>query len=398
MYKRIILAVLCFTLVFSLGSTALKDGLSAVAYGETTIEQDRATLNELKNTLSSIQANKDNLQSLISQTDMATQTMLEEKLLLDQEYILLAEEESAINLIIDEYEVIKAQTSEEKAQAEATLEKQLEDFGSLLVYMYIHGDDSRLEIFLKSESYSEYLAYVECMESLLESSDRMIGTITETINGIKVKEEEYAIASDALVEYRESLVTAQAEKEAKSQEILDKMGENNELIQLTEEEIAAMDNNEEALRLQIADLQKQIEDKLAATYNGIFSFPLVNCSYRITSEFGPRYDGPFVSYEHHNGMDFACAKGTGIKAVDKGRVTFAGYNGAFGNVVFIEHGGGLTTVYAHCDSLLVSAGATVSKDQVIARVGSTGLSSGPHLHFAVVKNGEYVDPREYLFG
>ena len=128
------------------------------------------------------------------------------------------------------------------------------------------------------------------------------------------------------------------------------------------------------------------------------NFPIIGYSgYTITSRFGIRTDGPFTSYEHHNGLDIACPRGTAIGAAEAGIVTFAGYNGSFGNVVFIEHGGGLTSVYAHCDSLLVTAGTKVAKDQVIARVGTTGKSSGYHLHFAVLKNGVYVDPEDYLY-
>ena len=158
-----------------------------------------------------------------------------------------------------------------------------------------------------------------------------------------------------------------------------------------------MEAEEEELRKLIAELEQQIKDKLEATYDGKFSFPLVGySSYKITSRFGIRLDGPFVQYEHHNGMDFACARGTAIRAVDAGTVTYSGYRGAFGNVVFVSHGGGIVTIYAHCDSLLVNAGDKVLKDQVIARVGTTGQSSGYHLHFAVTKNGVYVDPEDYL--
>ena len=190
----------------------------------------------------------------------------------------------------------------------------------------------------------------------------------------------------------------QADKEQKQKEIEEKIGKNNELLELTQQEIDSMKDDEEALRNQISDLQHQIEDKLAATFNGRFSFPIIGYrGYTITSRFGVRTDGPFTSYEHHNGLDIACPRGTAIGAAEAGIVTFAGYNGSFGNVVFVEHGGGLTSVYAHCDSLLVTAGTKVAKDQVIARVGTTGKSSGYHLHFAVLKNGVYVDPEDYLY-
>lgn len=410
MYKRVLLLALCFFTVLSFGVTSLRAAFTANAYnglGEITeeIENDKQSLNEMQGNLSAIQSNKNTLQAQKDKLNMETQTMLQQKMLLEQEYTLLVAEEATITGIIEEYGKVIAQTQSDKADAEANLDKQLDDFGSLLVYMYMNGEDSNLEIFLKSQSYSEYLAYVECMEHILDSSDRMIDSIRGTIGEISKKEQDYIIANADLETYRDSLLATQAEKEAKRLELEEKIGENGDLLTLTEDEIASIEDNEEALRQQISDLQSQISEKeqeklrleLEATFDGNFSFPLIGCNnYRITSWFGIRTDGPFVAYEHHNGIDFACARGTAISAAAGGKVTFAGYNGAFGNVVFIEHGNGLTTVYAHCDSLIVTAGTRVTEKQAIAYVGTTGQSSGYHLHFSVLKNGQYVDPAEYL--
>ncbi len=410
MYKRILLMALCFFMVLSFGVSALKVNFNAKAYnglGDITeeIENDKQSLSELQNNLAAIQTNKGNLQAQKDQLNLETQTMLEQKMLLEQEYSLLVAEEAAITKIIEEYAVVIQQTQTDKANAEALLDKQVNDFGALLVYMYMNDEDSNLKIFLNSHSYDEYLAYVECMEHILDSSDRMIDDIRVSIDDISKKEEDYILANADLVAYQESLKTTQAEKEAKKLELEEKIGVNGELLTLTDEEIAAAEDNEEALRQQITDLQSQISEKekeklrleLEATFDGTFSFPLIGCNdYRITSWFGIRTDGPFVAYEHHNGIDFACARGTAISAAAGGKVTFAGYNGAFGNVVFIEHGNGLTTVYAHCDSLIVTAGTRVTEKQAIAYVGTTGQSSGYHLHFSVLKNGQYVDPAEYL--
>ena len=410
MYKRITLLALCFFMVLSIVASAIKANYTANAYnglGEITeeIENDKQSLGELQNALAAIQTNKGNLQSQKDQINMETQTMLEEKMLLEQEYTLLVAEEAAISGIIEQYGKIIEQTQADKETAEVLLKNQLDDFSALLVYMYKNGDDSKLKIFLKSESYSEYLAYVECMEHILNSSDRMIDEIEATIADISKKEEDYKTANDDLVAYHDNLKLTQAEKEAKRKELEEKIGSNGDKLELTEDEMAAIEENEEALRQQIKDLQAQISEKekeklrleLEATFDGNFSFPLIGCNnYRITSWFGIRTDGPFSDYEHHNGIDFACARGTAISAAAGGKVTYAGYNGAFGNVVFIEHGNGLTTVYAHCDSLIVTAGTRVTEKQAIAYVGTTGQSSGYHLHFAVLKNGVYVNPADYL--
>ena len=114
----------------------------------------------------------------------------------------------------------------------------------------------------------------------------------------------------------------------------------------------------------------------------------------ITSRFGSRES---IRSSGHSGLDIATKKGTNIKAAAGGTVIFAGYSGAYGNVVKISHGSGIKTYYAHCSKLYVKTGDTVSAGDVIAAVGSTGRSTGNHLHFEVVKNGVSVNPQNYLY-
>ena len=267
----------------------------------------------------------------------------------------------------------------------------------MLVELYKNGSYSKFDMFLQSDSYSSYVSYVEYMEHILKSSDAMIKGINENITTIKDREKEYSEASVKLAEKEKELKASQLELDKKAKELDEKLGENRDKLTFTEDEKKQMELEEQKLLEEISKIQQQIKDKVSATYNGQFSWPFAsNVDCRITSRFGSRSNPFNGSYEHHNGFDIVCDRGTPIRAVDSGIVTYAGNRGAFGNVVFIEHGGGLTTIYAHCDSVLISAGAKVLKDQVIARVGDTGQVTGVHLHFAVSKNGNYVDPEKYL--
>jgi murein DD-endopeptidase MepM/ murein hydrolase activator NlpD len=120
------------------------------------------------------------------------------------------------------------------------------------------------------------------------------------------------------------------------------------------------------------------------------------CAGEITSGFGWRTH-PILGYQRfHAGVDFGADYGTVIYAADSGTVIFAGWYGGYGNAVIIDHGGGITTLYGHSSELYVAEGQTVQRGQAIAAVGSTGLSTGPHLHFEVRENGEPVDPMAYL--
>lgn len=112
--------------------------------------------------------------------------------------------------------------------------------------------------------------------------------------------------------------------------------------------------------------------------------------FRISSEFGPRWGG------QHRGIDMALAQGSPIYAAEGGKVYFSGWGGSYGNIVKIDHGNGMQTYYAHCSQLLVSRGQEVSRGEKIALVGSTGNSTGPHLHFEVIINGSLVDPSDFL--
>ncbi|MBL1173932.1 MAG: peptidoglycan DD-metalloendopeptidase family protein [Pantanalinema sp. GBBB05] len=126
---------------------------------------------------------------------------------------------------------------------------------------------------------------------------------------------------------------------------------------------------------------------------GQFMLP---CVAEVTSNFGWRMH-PILGYQRfHSGMDFGADYGTLIQAVDSGTVIFAGWYGGYGNAVIIDHGNGLTTLYAHTSEFYVVEGQGVQRGQAIAAVGSTGLSTGPHLHFEVRRDGEPVDPIAYL--
>ena len=145
---------------------------------------------------------------------------------------------------------------------------------------------------------------------------------------------------------------------------------------------------------QISGLSESYEE-LSRDCNGTLRWPL-NVSGRISSGFGPRTSPTAGASSYHRGLDIAVAYGTPIVAAGDGTVATASYSSSEGNYVMISHGNRLYTIYMHCSRLAVSAGDKVSRGQVIAYVGSTGISTGPHLHFGVSKNGSYVNPLSYV--
>ena len=129
---------------------------------------------------------------------------------------------------------------------------------------------------------------------------------------------------------------------------------------------------------------------------GRLGLPVANV--RITSPFGYRIHPILNTKMFHSGVDFADSAGTHIYAAEEGQVIYAGPKGTYGNAVMIDHGAGIVTLYGHCSSVAVQVGQIVKRGELVAYMGSTGRSTGPHLHFEVRLNGEFVDPMPYLRG
>ena len=165
-----------------------------------------------------------------------------------------------------------------------------------------------------------------------------------------------------------------------------------------QEEIKAQDEEIEALEAAIAEEKKKILESSGdiLTYDGgVFKFPLASYT-RVSDDYGMRIHPTLGVPQFHNGVDFASPKGTAIYAAYDGKVVAASYSSTMGNYVMIDHGDQLYTIYMHASALYVKKDAIVVRGETIAAVGSTGRSTGNHLHFSVRKDGAYVSPWNYL--
>lgn len=147
------------------------------------------------------------------------------------------------------------------------------------------------------------------------------------------------------------------------------------------------------LALEIKEQKEEEAKKEAATINGIY-LAVAPVSGTITSRYGARES---IRDHTHQGLDIAAPTGTPIKATADGTVSYAGIMGGYGNLIIIDHGNGIQTYYGHCSKLYVKVGEKVTSGDTIAAVGSTGNSTGSHLHFEIRKNGQYVNPENYLY-
>ena len=177
--------------------------------------------------------------------------------------------------------------------------------------------------------------------------------------------------------------------------IVEKYTQNEEEVDTAELEVAKENIQEkvENAMQEIQALEEQEKLEEAPSINGI-KLAVLPVEGQITSRYGI---SSRIRVSTHTGLDIAATQGTDIKVVADGTVTFASYNGSYGNLVKIDHGNGVETWYAHTSKMYVSVGQQVKAGDVIAAVGSTGNSTGPHLHLEIRINGEHVDPQDYLY-
>lgn len=268
----------------------------------------------------------------------------------------------------------------ELKEAQEKVETQSENLNSRLRNMYKNGSIGFLDVLLDSGSFTEFLTNLDMVEIIFSSDKEVLNELQE--------------AHDAVENKKNEVETLQAELEESRQVV----AEQKETIAASNEETQQMLDELQADADRItAQLQQQASSSSNSTYTGgEMAWPLPASNY-ITSVFGYRTNPVTGIYTLHTGMDIGGAStGSPIVAASSGTVISSGWNGGYGMCVIIDHGGGITTLYGHCSALYVSAGQTVSKGETIAAVGSTGNSTGTHLHFEVRENGNYVDPYPYV--
>ena len=256
--------------------------------------------------------------------------------------------------------------------------------------MYETGSVGYLAVVLDSTSFSDFISRIDYLKKIMNYDIALLKNMKSH--------------RDNIAQQKTQLQSELDEKEKLKQEIGDKK----------EEVASAKDDRTKVLNELVKDLKelnkqedklleesKEIEKKIIASQSkekyvgGALDWPVPGF-YRITSPYGYRIHPILKTKKLHTGLDIAVPSGTSVHAANDGTVIYSGYYGGYGYTVIIDHGGQLSTLYAHNSKLMVSEGAKVKKGQVVSKSGSTGLSTGPHLHFEVRKNGQHTNPNNYL--
>ena len=272
-------------------------------------------------------------------------------------------------------------------------DSQMKIFQTRIVTLYESGDTTYLDVLLDSNSLSDFVSNYYLI-SEVASYDR------ELLDNIKQEKDNITNIKQILNDKKESAKTLKDSKEKTIISIENaKVIRDDYVKKLNEQELATqakIDAYRQSLDSVNQELILAANSVVGADYvGGVFAWPAPGY-YTITSRFGMRFHPILQIWRMHTGTDIGCPTGSNIVAANDGVVIKSEYNGGYGNMIMIDHGGGISTVYGHGSELIAKAGDVVKKGDVIMKSGSTGLSTGPHLHFEVRINGIFVDSLPYI--
>jgi len=409
---RIIAIILAVVMLVSIGFIVL-DAIATPALANNA-STTRAQINRLRGELRDYQRRKSEVQAQINAIDFEKRTELARKNVLDDRIMFTGMQIDNIELTIMHYGMLIEEKELEVIAAQEREDAQFALYRTRVRDMEENGVISYLEILFDSTSFADLLARIDFVSDIMRADEQtyfaLIAAREETIAAKEALEEtvvEREAERTLLEEMEEELRIHLEEADQIIQDLQDHRDSEQELFdQIAADEARILRDirqAEERLRQQeaaaaAAAARSNQNNIVRGTGDLIWPVP---SSRNVTSHFGSRIHPVFRVMRHHSGIDIGAPHGTTVVAADRGTVITSTYNSSFGNFIVIAHGENrngdrITTLYAHLQSRGVRVGDVVERGQTIGRVGSTGVSTGPHLHFEVTVNGTRVNPMRFL--
>ena len=430
LWVSIVAGLLAFLMLFSIIFTLIPTKASAVSSGEI-----KNQINELKSQQEELKAQIEEVNAQYEANENEIIDMVNQKNVIDQEIQYLNQQVENINQQIAAYNLLIADKQDELDDAEARLAELNVKNKERIRAMEEEGELSYWAVLFKANSFSDLLDRLSMIEEIAAADKRRLDEMSAVAEEVATAQAELESEKSALEVTKEELDQTQMDLEAKREEadllLTDLIAKGEEFELLLEES----EDAQSELMKEIAQKEKEYDAakyrEWLATYvpptttakpssgssssssgssgsssgsssSGSSSAPSSSgwiCPvpyYTLTSPFGMR-EHPVLGYERmHEGVDMACAAGTPIYASRSGKVTTATYSSSAGYYVSINHGDGFSSIYMHMTNYIVRAGTYVNAGQVIGYVGSTGISTGNHLHFGISYQGRYVNPMNYI--
>lgn len=401
-WKRLLCVALGFALILG---TAFKYQTTALASELTndSIKQKEAEINKAKEEKKALQSGLTNVKEIKKQLEQSKADLANYVEELDANLVEIQAKIDDLKTQISQKEEEIVQKTEELEEAVSVQQAQYEAMKCRIKFMYEKGDSLSMELLFSSESFGEMLNKAEYIEMLSAYDRKMLDEYVAYAEYVALckesLEEEKGVldeAKAAVEEEEASLNELIAAKEQEIYQVTSDIKGKEAAIKEYEADIAMQNDAIKALEAAVAEERKRLAAEQGRKYDGgVFTWPAPSYT-RISDDYGNRIHPTLGIQQFHNGVDMAAPGGSPILAAYDGKVVAADYNSSMGNYIMIDHGDSLYTIYMHASALYVSKGAEVSKGSKIAAVGTTGRSTGNHLHFSVRLNGNYVNPWSYL--
>lgn len=411
MNKRKIRAAVALCLSVLLMGTAVSEAFPVPAYAVT-----QSQIDELKAQRNVIRAQRQEKQAIVEALEAEKADVVAQKQAMDERNMYTLQQIQLNNQEIELYDEMIAEKAAELEEAQRLENEQLERYRARVRAMEENGGYNILAIISKSDSFSDMLTAMDDVGEIMESDRQLEDAYIAARENTERVKADYEDTRSELEELKAQLKAEQEELEKDIEEAIQIILNLENDLENRQAEYDAIMAAEDAANATIDKLVAELEAQRAAeaaaaaaaagggsggggsaNASGSFMWPVASYVY-VSSRFGLRVHPITGQKKSHTGIDIASNQGTAVYASDGGSVTLAGWNGGYGNCIMIDHGNGYVTLYGHLSSISVSVGQTVSQGTTIGAVGSTGNSTGPHLHFEVLKNGTRIDPEQFFSG